>query len=208
MGGKLKGTPDPFAYPATPIKRKRGPLGYQNYDSYREWLRDDFAFRCVFCLRREQWEIMRATFAIDHFIAQCRDSNKILDYDNLLYICGSCNSAKSNHFLCDPCEVALGKCLVVHNDGTIIATNEDGQALIEILRLDNEDYTQYRYRTIRTIRALAEVGDKEILLLWLCYPKNLPDLTQLRPPGGNKRPEGIGESHYARRFRGELPDIY
>jgi hypothetical protein len=205
---KLTRTPNPFAYPLTPIERKHGPLGYKNYESYREWVRDDFAFRCVFCLRREQWEIIRAIFAIDHFIAQCRDSLKILDYDNLLYICSSCNATKSHHVVCDPCKVALGKCLVVHKDGTITATNEDGQLLIDVLRLDNEDYTRFRYMMIRTIHDLADNGKEETLLLWLSYPENLPDLIRLRPPKGNKKPEGIRESHYARRFRGELPKMY
>jgi hypothetical protein len=74
--------------------------------------------------------------------------------------------------------------------------------------LDNEDYTRYRYRIIRTIQALANQDDRETLLLWLCYPENLPDLNKLRPPGGNKKPEGIGKSHHARRFRGELPEMY
>ncbi len=208
MGRELEGTPHPFVYPATPIERKHGPLGYQSYESYREWLRDDFAFRCVFCLRREQWEIIRAIFAIDHFIAQCRDSLKILDYDNLLYICSSCNATKSHHIVCDPCNVALGQCLVVHNDGTITATNEDGQVLIDILRLDNEDYTRYHYKMIKTIQTLANAGDRETLLLWLCYPENLPDLNKLRPPGGNKKPDGVRESHHARRCRGELPEMY
>jgi hypothetical protein len=36
----------------------------------------------------------------------------------------------------------------------------------------------------------------------------LPDLDALRPPGGNTRPEGIVDSHFERRKRGELPDTY
>jgi len=151
---------------------------------------------------------MRAVFVIDHFIAQCRDSLRILDYENLLYLCSSCNASKSYHLVCDPCDVALGKCLKVHKDGTITAKNEDGQLLIDLLRLDNEDYTQFRYRTIRTIQGLAQLKDRETILLWLRYPENLPDLNQLRPPGGNRKPKGIRRSHHARRLRGELPEMY
>jgi hypothetical protein len=40
------------------------------------------------------------------------------------------------------------------------------------------------------------------------YPADLPDLSSLRPPAGNSRPEGIDQSHAARRERGELLDIY
>jgi hypothetical protein len=45
----------PFDYPAVPLVRSHGPLGYSDYESYRAWLRDEFAFRCVYCLSREQW---------------------------------------------------------------------------------------------------------------------------------------------------------
>src|SRR5205814_9068910 len=30
--------------------------------------RDEFTFRCVYCLLREQWGLVRGTFAIDHFL--------------------------------------------------------------------------------------------------------------------------------------------
>ena len=40
----------------------------------------------------------------------------------------------------------------------------------------------------------------------LCFPADLPDLSSLRPPGGNSRPEGIALSYRERRLRGELPE--
>jgi hypothetical protein len=40
------------------------------------------------------------------------------------------------------------------------------------------------------------------------YPKDLPDLDKPRPPDGNTRPEGIRESHLARKDRSELPEVY
>jgi hypothetical protein len=40
------------------------------------------------------------------------------------------------------------------------------------------------------------------------FPNDLPDLKSLRPPGGNTRPEGIEQSHFRRRERGELPAMY
>src|SRR5436309_202187 len=42
--------PDPFAYPHEAHQRRHGPAGYTNYQSYKPWLRDEFAFRCVYCL--------------------------------------------------------------------------------------------------------------------------------------------------------------
>jgi hypothetical protein len=44
-----------FDYPAVQLVRIHGPLGYNDYSSYRAWLRDEFAFRCVYCFSREQW---------------------------------------------------------------------------------------------------------------------------------------------------------
>ena len=47
---------DPFSYPAAVHVRRHGPQGYADYASYRPWLRDEFAFRCVYCLLRDSGE--------------------------------------------------------------------------------------------------------------------------------------------------------
>lgn len=41
---------DVLAYPANSHERRHGPLGYVDYKSYKPWLRDEFTFRCVYCL--------------------------------------------------------------------------------------------------------------------------------------------------------------
>lgn len=43
----------PFRFAAAPHVRKHGPGGYEMYQSYKDWLRDEFTFRCVYCLERE-----------------------------------------------------------------------------------------------------------------------------------------------------------
>lgn len=55
----------PFDYPATSRARRHGPSGYLLYASYRDWLRDEFEFRCVYCLLREKW--VSCGFHLDHF---------------------------------------------------------------------------------------------------------------------------------------------
>lgn len=199
-------TPHPLAYPQTPHARKHGPFGYKDYESFREWLRDEFSFRCVFCLTREQWGLARGAWDIDHFIPQSRDPSRTLSYENLLYVCRTCNTTKSAHYVPDPCAVAFGRCLKVNDDGTITALNEDGELLIEILRLDNDDYTSFRRRIIRTLQSLAQ-HDWDAFIMWMRYPDNLPDLSKYRPPG-NTRPDGVHDTFFARRMRGELEDIY
>ena len=205
MGGRIR-TLEPFAYPTTPHVRKHGPHGYMNYGSYRDWLRDEFSFRCVFCLRREQWGVVRSMWDIDHFVPQHSNPQCKLDYENLLYTCHTCNSAKSGHIVPDPCKVAFGKCIEVHGDGTVSALSDNGERLIDRLRLDNEDHTKFRYLMIAALRSLAR-HDRQNYILWMRYPDSLPDLSRLKPPG-NTRPKGVNDSCYARRIRGVLPEIY
>ena len=37
-----------FDYPTGPFQAKHGPHGYVRYASYKDWLRDEFEFRCAF----------------------------------------------------------------------------------------------------------------------------------------------------------------
>ncbi len=78
--------PLPFQYPSEPHERKHGPYGYANYPEYKPWLRDEFFFRCVYCLEREMWYPNRASsFSVDHIEPRSKNPSRICDYDNLLY---------------------------------------------------------------------------------------------------------------------------
>lgn len=60
----------PFDYP--PVPHVRGPARYAGYESYRPWLRDEFAFRCVYRLMRDGlWHIVLVLEALsspcDHY---------------------------------------------------------------------------------------------------------------------------------------------
>jgi hypothetical protein len=44
-----------FDYSQPQEERRHGPANYAAYESYRPWLRDEFDFRCVYCLKRETW---------------------------------------------------------------------------------------------------------------------------------------------------------
>lgn len=197
---------DPYAYPDKAHSRRHGPHGYADYSSYREWLRDEFEFRCVFCLRRERWDTRTSTWHLDHLVPQSIAPDKRLVYDNLLYVCHTCNSIKGDLFVPDPCSVAYGAALAVDSNGHITAGNADGEILIDVLRLDNPDHTEYRHRVLRTLRSLYAT-DSVTFRLWMSYPDDLPDLAKLRAPG-NMKPAGIQDSYFARRQRGELPELY
>ena len=87
----------------------------------------------------------------------------------------------------------------------------EGEDFIRICRLDRPNLVAFRRLILDVLRLLGRKRDEEAAELrrgYLGYPGNLPDLSLLKPPGGNSRPEGIHRSAFARRERGELPEIY
>lgn len=198
--------PEPFAYPSSAHVRRHGPQGYREYRSYRNWLRDEFSFRCIYCLRRETWLTLKADFEIDHFLPKSSHSGVERDYDNLLYVCSQCNRTKATQYLPSPESLAYGACLSVDDDGQIQPLNEEGITIIEALYLNAACYTEMRRRIIDAISE-APPGGKT--LQWcLGFPSELPNLGEERVPTANLRPDGIRESHYERDLRGELPTYY
>lgn len=94
---KKSKVPPPFAFPSLPHKRVHGPQGHVDYGNYKPWLRDEFEFRCVYCLTRELWSFFgKNIFEIDHVLPQKTHPRLTCDYDNLVYACGDCNSLKSD----------------------------------------------------------------------------------------------------------------
>jgi hypothetical protein len=201
---------EPYAYPREPHTRRHGPGGWNDYQRYRPWLRDEFAFRCVYCLDREVWRDMRQAMHIDHFVPQTRRADLGCVYTNLLYLCPACNSLKRASILPDPCEVAMGDCLRVFRDGRIVAVNDnaEGTKLIELLALDEPPARARRRLIIGTILSFAETN-RPLFVEWMRYPTDLPNLRDaISTPPSNSRPDGIELSHEARRRRGELPEVY
>lgn len=191
----------PFEYPGSPHVRQHGPQGYVNYSEYRDWVRDEFAFRCVYCLLREVWLGSATFFHLDHAVAQKHQPDLASAYDNLLYLCAGCNGKKQACTLPDPCSTALADCLEVKADGTITAKNCAGRRLVKVLRLDSPDLIELRRKMI----LLGQ--DPNHSRSFLCYPLDLPDLRR-RKPKVNTKPNGAENCHFARRERGELEETY
>jgi len=197
----------PFVYPAFPHQRRHGPVGYASYESYRPWLRDEFAFRCVFCLTRETWGPFHAQFAIDHFVPAILLPEGPAAYDNLLYACVTCNGAKGDRLVPDPLQTFHGESVRVGRDGWMQSDTVEAAHLIELLDLNHPRKVEFRALWIEVVR-LSLQNDRGLYRRITGFPEFLPDLSRLRPPGGNLRPEGITRSHHARRTRGELPETY
>ena len=198
---------NPFTYPSSPHIRRHGPMGYANHASYRPWLRDEFSFRCVYCLLREQWGRLRGVFDIDHFLPIGIQPNPVNEYDNLVYACTTCNLTKQALVIPDPLAVLINSNVHLSEDGTIKADTPEAACLIESMGLDSEELVEFRMTWIGII-ALAARCDPELHLRLMGFPSDLPDLKKLMPPGGNSRPEGVEESYHERKERGELPNFY
>ncbi|HYV40077.1 MAG TPA: hypothetical protein VE988_30605 [Gemmataceae bacterium] len=198
---------EPFTYPDTTHRRRHGPRGYADYESYRPWLRDEFAFRCVYCLTREAWGPLTGWYAIDHFAALALRPDLAREYDNLLYACAACNLSKSHFQTPDPTAALLASTVRVTDDGVLHADSPEAAQVIEVLGLNREKLIDYRELWIGIIR-VAAAADPALYRRLMGFPDELPDLKRLRPPGGNTRPEGVSASHFALRQGGTLPATY
>jgi HNH endonuclease len=197
----------PYTYPNSPHVRLHGPAGYAAYKSYRDWLRDEFLFRCAYCLHREKWSPPRGAWHIDHLLSQEEFPDQINEYDNLVYACAGCNLAKGKRDVPDPCSCLLHDAVEVFEDGRIEARTPEARRTIRVLGLDSPEDTEFRCQLIGIYQLKDD--DYEKFLNWMGYPAKLPDLAakSKRCPA-NTRPEGIEKSCCALRERNELPDYY
>jgi hypothetical protein len=196
-----------FLYPSAPHSRRHGPCGYADVDSYRFWLRDEFTFRCVYCLFREQWGRLKAGFALDHFLLVALHPEQERIYDNLLYACVACNQTKGATILPDPTQVLLDGTVRIHADGPIEGRTREARRIIRVLGLDDRMEKETRLLWLGII-ALAEHFDPTLYRRLMGFPDHLPNLVRLRPPEGNLRPEGVNMSYFVRREHGTLPTVY
>jgi hypothetical protein len=206
-------TPTPeslFAYPAVPHTRRHGPRGYTQFSSFKPWLRDEFAFRCVYCLFRERWfPTGEVSFSVDHVEPQSAAPERVCDYGNLVYACLICNSTRQDQRVPDPCAVAYGALLRVQENGNVEGLTPAGVEMIARLGLNHPRLREFRCRMLALLRRIQRTkrGQQADMRRWFGYPDDLPDLDS-RTPEGNDRPEGIAQSHFERQKRGELPETY
>jgi HNH endonuclease len=196
-----------FQYPSLPHERSHGPRGYSDFKHYKPWLRDEFSFRCVYCLCRETWfPDGEAFFGIDHVIPQSLAQEGQSVYEDLVYACCVCNAWKKDFpELIDFGSVALASHLEVQSDGKVQALSPLGEALIDVCALNRPTLLAFRRDLRALLGLLARHRGGEAARLWkryLGYPDDLPDLAILRPPAGNSRPEGISACSFKLRRRG------
>jgi hypothetical protein len=202
-----------FQYPMPPARRRHGPRGYVDFQSYKPWLRDEFDCRCVYCLCRERWVPNGADgFSVEHVDPQSTHPRRAGDYGNLIYACCTCNASRADAALpLDPSRASLGNHIQLETRGTVRPLTTEGAVVIDICRLNRPSLVSFRRRLLRVIAVLAAQEDprlKGALEDILSFPDDLPNLASRRPPGGNARPQGIAESCFERRRKGVLPGFY
>lgn len=184
-----------FEYPAPRKSRRHGPR-YETYESYRPWLRDEFMFRCVYCLKRETWGQVSGDFELDHFLPQKYNFEKKLDYKNLVYAYQWCNGTKSSKQIPDPFKLLTSDRLFCNEDGQL-KTDTDVERLIEYLDLNSPRMTRWRWQWIEVVK-LAKSRKKKLFNSLMGLQIDMPDLSLLKPLG-NARREGIAESWLVRK---------
>lgn len=123
---------------------------YKDYHNYKQYLKSDFHGRCCYCNLLDT--SITTPFEIDHFIP--RDTFKEVWpecdtlYENLMYSCKKCNSAKSNYhkgdiskqvivneYFYNPAAVDYGEIFYRNDSGGISSDDEKGRDMISKLKL-------------------------------------------------------------------------
>lgn len=202
-----------YVYPSVPHTRIHGPTGYSDPSTYKDWLRDEFQFRCVYCLARETWsQSGDYEFGVEHILPKSLPEYEHLAcvYTNLLYACNRCNNVKGTRILLDPCRESFSKHMYVESTGEIKWFTSEGQKIVRMLKVNDAARIRFRRNLIALYASLIEKPDCEAAKLirgYRAYPVELPDLSKKINPG-NSKPGGIAMSHFERKKRGELDDIY
>jgi hypothetical protein len=216
--------PKPFDYePRYPpvgrgsvyVLRQYEPDGYENFQSYKPWLRDEFTFRCVYCLFRERWYGSGSEcFSVDHLIPQsaARGGEFECKYTNLAYSCMHCNSCRGAVEILNPNVDHFPSHLMVNEqDGWIEGLSHLGKKTIRLLKLNHPPFIERRRRSFSILSLKAEFPSHpkvhELFVQEFGFPDDLPDLRSLKPPNGNLM-NNEGSCYYVRRERGELPEVY
>lgn len=157
---------------------------YSDYTRYRPFLREDFRFRCAYCLRNEFFVGGEAGCVMDHHRPQGGPYGRpdlVSVYENLYWCCNECNSLKGDTWP-SPLQYAAGRRFLdpcqpdgdhelhwrVEEDGTLTPLTDVGEYTIAHLVLDRAGLVYHRRRRIGWEREFAAL--LETLESWELEP--------------------------------------
>jgi hypothetical protein len=115
--------------------------------------------------------------------------------------------AKQDRETPDPSQVLLRASIRLDASGILEPLAPEATRVVNLLNLNRRRAVEYRKLWMEIVR-LAREFRPELYEKLMGFPADLPDLSRLCPPGGNSRPNGVDESHFAQRHRGTLPATY
>jgi hypothetical protein len=182
------GNRHPFAYPTKPHTRRHVPEQFVNYQSYKEYLRDEFIFTCVYCLSRETWNLNSSFFGVEHFIPKSKSSAAdIVKYENLLYACNFCNTVKGNESFpisMHPERNPYGHHLKIEQSGEVKALTAQGECLILMHCLNAAPLKRWRRIHLefyeRAIQMQQDSNIRAFLRDLFGFPADLTDICRRR----------------------------
>jgi hypothetical protein len=146
------------------FKRRSHPPVYGNYKQYKPLLREEFNYRCAYCLLHEGQEGLGGgfhNFQIDHFRPVQTFPALVSVYANLYYACRWCNRAKwrtwpteeqqaSSFRFVDPCAEDLYKdhARLIATTGELKPTSPPGDYTIREIQLNRGIFKGLRRRRV------------------------------------------------------------
>ena len=150
-----------------PRERTHQPKKARTPTRYRQCLRLEFTYRCVYC-RSAEWEVAatdaHGSFEVEHFLPSKKYPKLRGRYRNLYWSCGACNSAKSDSVgsVLDP-DLGLANHLML-NGSTVVAVTPEGAEMVRKLRLNSANHRKRRQARLnreKQLRGMTAIFEKK-----------------------------------------------
>lgn len=138
------------------LSRRQSVPQFNAYQPYKQYLREDFQYCCVYCAIHENEYGGPRGFTVEHFRPKSIFAHLVNDYQNLLYGCNVCNPFKGNDWpsdnplldgvgYLDPCEHDYDDHFRLH-EFEIEGLTRPAMYMIERLHLNRRQLIKLRQR--------------------------------------------------------------
>jgi hypothetical protein len=152
------------------------PPEFNIYRKFKEWVRKEFFYNCIYCNANEPERGSKSNFAVEHYLPKGVAQFKHLEteYSNLYYACSVCNGYKGTYYANGFVKL-LGKVIVNPCDHDIDlhidkrqykwqGISTEGQFTVSKLRLDSKA-NQTRIKDREVILQIIKVFEDQLQIL-------------------------------------------